>query len=230
MSGNDGFTKLLVHFSESDSAFMDTSAGGVHGLATNSGVVWDNVNTKFGSTGLFGSGNLSWPTSPDWNLGTDKFTIDWWQLGGSQPFAFYSGVAFDWRGGLYPGGQGMRFQIYKLTGGYFEFTFAYPGDYNPAIWNHWAVVRNGDIANDWFVFVNGISQALTLNSGSWADTLELDYGSPVLNIGGGWVGMGAGNLDEFRLSKGIARWTSNFTPPIIPYGGRSVFPMPCYPR
>jgi hypothetical protein len=26
-----------------------------------------------------------------------------------------------------------------------------------------------------------------------------------------------GWLDEFRISKGIARWTSNFTPPTAPY-------------
>jgi hypothetical protein len=28
---------------------------------------------------------------------------------------------------------------------------------------------------------------------------------------GGW-------LDEIRVSKGIARWTANFTPPASPYG------------
>jgi hypothetical protein len=27
-----------------------------------------------------------------------------------------------------------------------------------------------------------------------------------------------GYIDEFRISKGIARWTSNFTPPTAPYG------------
>ena len=27
-----------------------------------------------------------------------------------------------------------------------------------------------------------------------------------------------GYLDELRISKGIARWTSNFTPPVVPYG------------
>jgi len=29
-----------------------------------------------------------------------------------------------------------------------------------------------------------------------------------------------GWMDEFRISKGIARWTANFTPPISEYGAR----------
>jgi hypothetical protein len=30
-------------------------------------------------------------------------------------------------------------------------------------------------------------------------------------------GLLAGFIDELRISKGIARWTSNFTPPTAPY-------------
>jgi hypothetical protein len=31
------------------------------------------------------------------------------------------------------------------------------------------------------------------------------------------VGYFAGWMDEIRMSKGVARWTANFTPPAAPY-------------
>jgi hypothetical protein len=33
----------------------------------------------------------------------------------------------------------------------------------------------------------------------------------------GSIGRYSGMLDEFRVSKGIARWTADFTPPTQPY-------------
>ena len=65
----------------------------------------------------------------------------------------------------------------------------------------------------------GGALALTLFSGSYSASVP-DASVPLeiarRNIGGsecyfnGW-------LDEFRVSKGIARWTANFTPPAAPY-------------
>ena len=42
-----------------------------------------------------------------------------------------------------------------------------------------------------------------------------------------WIGSDGGStyldgyLDEFRISKGIARWTANFSPPDAPYSGNT---------
>jgi hypothetical protein len=68
------------------------------------------------------------------------------------------------------------------------------------------------------VYRDGVSQTLT------SDTVGSVSGSTDdLRIGLGYAGAGYGTsyfkdyLDEFRISKGIARWTSNFTPESGPY-------------
>jgi hypothetical protein len=81
-------------------------------------------------------------------------------------------------------------------------------------WYHIAVVRSSGV---FYTFVNGVSNELTLNFGEYdADLTDLaavlKFGQENNNV---WLN---GHLDEFRVSKGIARWTANFTPPTKPYG------------
>jgi hypothetical protein len=75
-------------------------------------------------------------------------------------------------------------------------------------WNHFAVVRNGSTIT---VYANGSSIGSFTESG-------------VINSGGGPLRVGESNhtgyqfappmyLDEFRITKGVARYTGNFTPP-----------------
>jgi hypothetical protein len=80
-------------------------------------------------------------------------------------------------------------------------------------WYHVALVRSG---NSWYIFQNGSQLGSTVtNSGAIQDYSGSVYigkygfdKSPLYFSG--W-------LDEFRVSKGIARWTSNFTPPASAY-------------
>ena len=78
-------------------------------------------------------------------------------------------------------------------------------------WYHLAVTRN---VNNWKLFVSGetvasatVSYAVTNNT----STARIGYSSSN-------DGQFLGYIDEFRISKGVARWTSNFTPPTVPYG------------
>ena len=80
------------------------------------------------------------------------------------------------------------------------------------VWHHIAVVQNG---NDYYIFVDGILEATTSDADRAVNYTEYVYigmdgagGTPFyLN---GWI-------DEFSLTKGVARWTSDFTPPTAPY-------------
>jgi hypothetical protein len=82
-------------------------------------------------------------------------------------------------------------------------------------WNHIAFVKNGSVNS---IYLNGV------NVGS--NTVDLSSLNPnsKLYIGcsydpnlGGTVRYSKGYIDELCITKGIARWTSNFSPPSSEY-------------
>ena len=81
-----------------------------------------------------------------------------------------------------------------------------------------AVIRNG---SNWRVYVNGAVKIEATNS------VNLNNRHETFDIGR-WgntpsdVTYFAGYIDEFRISKGIARWISDFTPPASAYTPDSV--------
>ena len=73
------------------------------------------------------------------------------------------------------------------------------------IWYHIAMVRNGSIIT---LYVDGVSKGTISNSA----TLGFASGSSGLNRLGGGLN-DAMYIDEFRITKGVARYTTGFTPP-----------------
>jgi len=72
-------------------------------------------------------------------------------------------------------------------------------------WNHVAYTRNGSTLTR---YINGTANG----TATWSANLT---GSSFL-IGGstaGNVGYLTGNIDDFRITVGVARYTANFTPP-----------------
>ena len=75
-------------------------------------------------------------------------------------------------------------------------------------WYHFALVRSGSTVK---IYVNG-----TADSTTRSDSNSYAFGSDTLHIGGhpSLTSYGfQGYLDDFRLTIGLARYTSNFTPP-----------------
>lgn len=74
-------------------------------------------------------------------------------------------------------------------------------------WYHIAAVR---ASNNMSLFLNGVR-----NPGVFSDTTNL---STTYSVGGDAFSQPLkGFMDEFRLTNGVARYTSNFTPPIAPF-------------
>ena len=78
-------------------------------------------------------------------------------------------------------------------------------------WNHLAVVRNSGTLE---LFVNGVSQGTVSNSTNMNSAQEMMIGA------GRYSGEGAapttfvkGYMQDFRITTGLARYTTNFTPP-----------------
>jgi hypothetical protein len=77
-------------------------------------------------------------------------------------------------------------------------------------WNHIAVTRSGITVR---LFVNGIVVATNTSSLSLSNTLPLGVGIQTSSITNSLNGY----LSDTRITKGVARYTANFTPPTEPF-------------
>ena len=161
---------------------------------------------------IWGSNRIQYSAGVDFQYGTGDFTLEYW---------------------VFPTNPGVGKILYsQAIGGinYFLsgitstneafFTFALSGGgtsvLGPTVpdnsWSHVAVVRSQGVAR---VYVNGIS-GTPVNC-----TQDFNNITYPPNIGGYSHGPGTepmrGYIDEFRITKGVARYTANFTPPTAPF-------------
>ena len=171
---------------------------------------------KFGSKfGMFASGDYAGVSnSADFDFGTGDFTIDWWEyrLANSSACSAVCRDNNSYTGYLlgYCDGN-SHLQVYMTsTGSSWNMASAKSlGNLQLNGWHHFAIVRSGNI---FYTFQDGVqkdtwSSALAPRTGT-SDMLICDYA--------GYTGF-PGYMQELRVSKGIARWTSGFTPPSSPY-------------
>ena len=173
----------------------------------------DTAQSKFGgASGLFdGTGDyLSTGNSADWNFGTGDFTIDFWVRRDGDNNN-YNGLVSGYDGSgwvVYFSDADNKIRFYDGVA-----VRLLSGTIPNLTWTHITVVRNG---NSLVMYVNGTSVATydctgaTINSGGTG----LVVGRQNTNVNDFYF---KGWLDELRISKGVARWTSNFTPPTEPY-------------
>ncbi|MDP2941373.1 MAG: LamG-like jellyroll fold domain-containing protein, partial [Candidatus Omnitrophota bacterium] len=226
----DSFTKLLLHVDSLErsgsSHLLPDSSSANHPAALHGNARLDTTEKKFGLSSVFFDGQnsyLSLGTSPDWSFGSEDFTIDLWvkfkDLAGHPAQSFLTQ-----ENGRTPGKWG--FWDFSYNNGKLHLTFVDDADKDvgrfnvdfssPATdtWYHFAVEKKG---LDCYLFINGVSQQVNVST-PWAATLPR-YSGP-LYIGCNYTlraGFLDGWLDEIRVTKGLARWTSNFTPPSAPY-------------
>ena len=228
MAGIDSFTKLMLHM---NSDFSDSSGSG-H-TPTVSGATIDTSIKKFGAgSGKFvnaSSQYVSYPDSLDWFFGTDDFTIDLqlrltgvpertMLVNSFQTSSNYWFVEYD------DTLNKLRFANWLSSSYTVHWTVNWTASLNT--WYHIALVRKGTTINDWDFYINGtaITAGKTLVNGNWNGAVSDFAGNLFIGKHGQNVGYADGNIDELRISKGIARWTSNFTPPVSEYTLPFIYP------
>lgn len=233
--GNDSYTKLLLHMDGTDGGktFTDSSAS-AHVVFLQGNAQTSTAQKKFGTASALltdiTQDHLAFGDSSDWHLGggTGNFTIDMWVRFSSfesptQGLQWLIGQTSDGNNGwalrYEKNNPKLRFASYDTSGGtVYKIDITCP--WTPVVdtWYHVAVVRNGPTSSDHYIFINGISQGLTLEGGTWNGNIaDFSAGLRVGGIGGEWF---TGYEDEVRISN-MARWTSNFTPPAAAYGSCS---------
>jgi hypothetical protein len=186
------------------------------------------AQSKFGgaSVRFDGTGDyLSVPVNSDLSFGTANFTIECWFYiaANSSPNAdtnriaelisSANGFSNNWElqvtGNSSVTGSGLLFSnTVAGTGG----TISYTGTIIQSTWHHVAAVRSGTTTS---IYFNGTSVASgtlanqTVNQVNpiWVGGLNLPSYNHNLN----------GYIDDLRITKGIARYTANFTPPAAPF-------------
>lgn len=215
--GNDSSTKLLLHL-ENNITDSSPSARGV----TSSSMVFSTDIKKFGGySGLFDgvSSYLSVPASADWNFGTSDLTIDLWayfnDVSGTQDLlsqAVNGGDNQFWR--LFQSnGTSLTFRVANTSG---TTTIEVSGSVDLGInrWYHIALVRN---STSFKIYLNGVVAATTTSSVAFVAQASTDINIGRFGPGGSPTFYMNGYIDEIRISTGIARWTSDFTPPEYAY-------------
>lgn len=217
MAGIDEYTVLMLHCDGADASttFTDSSAS-AHTVTSVDDVQIDTAQKKFGTaSGLFDGtlDHLDIPDSSDWHLASGDFTIDCWirfnalPPNGGEANLFYQptdGSGSQCGTYIYNNAGTYSIQWYAELATvyvlYLEWTWTTP---TINTWYHVAVVRYG---SSWKAYVDGVSL------GEFTDSSTMPNCSSNVEIGilNGW-------LDEYRVSKGIARWTANFTPPTEAY-------------
>lgn len=211
----DSYTKLLIHFDGADAgtAYVAESGQTLTFVGT---AQLDTAQSKFGGSSLFLDGNSDYvtvPDSDDWSFGTGDFTIDFWiKFNALDKTQIFIGQYVDANNTWYCQiSSGNLLAIIFITGGTqkgYYYTTSAPG-FVVNTWYHVAFTRNG---GNCYMHVDGISLPLSVNVAF--DTNDVGNVASPLYIGtynttnfftDGWI-------DEVRISKGIARWTSNFTP------------------
>ena len=179
---------------------------------TNTGsIVSKFYNNFYGSSGAVDladmyTDRIEISASDDFNMGTGDFTIECW-IYPKDTSAVDSSLFVTHNGSTYFAlnfDPGNRFNIYlsassvqlNASEGLIEYTK----------WNHIALVRNGNVVK---LYVNGLSVESINHTGS----VGYSAASTTLCRIGGAGGSTAGNLymQDFRIYKGVAKYTDTFT-------------------
>jgi hypothetical protein len=207
---------LLVHFDTGNSTTIPDNSANAYVPASGS-MSTVSTQSKFGGkAGECRSGFndcLSYTHTSALDLTTGNFTIEVWvhfsSLTGTQTLVTKSTGT-----GLYPYNIRKEVTTNKFAAYFFNTGGSLLGPITgtttatTGVWYHIAVTRNG---NTFTLWVNGVSEGTPLTSSAALRTVS---GDPlwVGNYGGSSSGL-IGYLDDLRITKGVARYTSTFSPP-----------------
>lgn len=214
-------TRLLYKFTNAgiiDSAMMiNVETAGDTKIST--------TQSKFGGSSVYFDGTGDWLVcrdSPNQEFGAGNLTWEMWinTASSTQYATLYSRTPASFATGMWSwlmnhanstaGDLALYIADYSTSSPLLLTTGVNIRD---SAWHHIAVVRNG---SSWVLYVDGTSRA----TGTWAGTMvDIAYG-PYIGADQFYGRAFAGYIDDFRITKGYARYTANFTPPASAFASK----------
>jgi len=221
MAVDDAYTVALLHMNGSDGSTTFTDESGKSWTAAANAQI-DTAQSKFGgASGLFdGTGDyISAPDSADWQLdggsNSNSWTVDMWIRFASDPSATAAPIvqqyvdASNYWAAFFAVDR-LYFRIRSGGTNIVDFSQAWSAAANQ--WYHLALVKDG--TNGYTFYVDGTKLTTNTDTDTMPDFNGALYLGRVITTAtyylDGWI-------DEVRISKGIARWTADFTPPTSEY-------------
>ena len=220
VAGDPNWSNVITLLDFSDNGTTDLSNTGVTSAIVGSGVSLSSTVTKFGGNSLYldGSAGVSYLNLTDsaYAMGTNNWTIEGWfypTSNAQQKALFTLSVA---AGSLtaaviatdYASDQALS--MYNGTG---QNMYNSPlNSFTTNNWHHIAVVRSSGTLK---LFIDGV-----LMSGTSAEYASNDTTSARIQLGG-WIVNNdrdfIGYIDSFRVTKGVARYTTTFSVPTLTF-------------
>ncbi|MBF0126643.1 MAG: LamG domain-containing protein [Magnetococcales bacterium] len=216
----DPWTVLLIH---GDGNIVDASPF-ARALTQINGAASSPTAPKFGSGSMFFDGDacVQLNGSTDFQFGTGHFTIDFWVKLGSTGANYQDFLQFAHYSIMIRSSSGKINLLLSFDGSSWGFNgLSSSAVFTANIWHHVALVRNGTAI---VAYVDGVPSITTTTSNAIyfditrkitiGGETNLDGVTPLTNY------LQNGYIDELRISKGIARWTADFSNalPTAPYG------------
>jgi hypothetical protein len=182
---------------------------------------WKGPPEPLGGASLVGDGNGDYVTAPDsadWDFGTDDFTIELWvnlaSVTGTEIFCMVStylnastGLSLQWRNDSYVS------SVWTIVNGWGDTQINAYATGTPEVdrWYHIAWAREGTTSR---LFLDGALVDTDTNSTNITGGTTMHIGclraaSPTFSV---W-----GNMDDVRITKGVARYTAAFDAPTRPH-------------
>lgn len=224
--GIDAYTVLMLHGDGADgSTTITDSSTSSHTVTAVGNAQIDTAYAKFGTGAIKFDGTGDYCTVPDhanWYLGADPFTIDlWWRpssIAGRQPFCGqYADADNRWYfHATNASPTTVYFEFIVRSGGANKAFYTSHAGYtiNIGDWYHIELVRT---ATNVYIFVNGVANEI--DEVTPISTNEVPNLEAVLEVGAhtNHTSVINGHIDEFRITKGKARHTANFSVPSTAY-------------
>lgn len=213
---------LLLHCDGTNGSTTFTDNSLINNTVTASGTTVSTSRFKFGTgSGLFSAGstsNLKLPAGATWNFSTGDWTVEM--------FVYLTAYNAQTSRLFQTGDGDLAVAIYMTVDnvGNLVLSASSNGVFPPNLfsgsaatkinrneWTHVAYVRNG---SEFTAYVNGVGTLIATTFSS------LYYSAAAVPVIGGQTSPQRsliGNIDEVRITKGVARYTSNFTPPAMAF-------------
>jgi hypothetical protein len=209
---------LLLHGdgANNSATFADNSPRVKTPSAVNGNTKISTTESKFNGASIAFDGNgdtLAYASTSDFLFGVGNFTIEFWawfnSTSSTQALTRQHGQTDQYQWSIYMPSTATVAYYLSSTGDTWNVASGVSfGTITTNNWIHVALVRNGSTFTP---YLNGVPGTTTTSSASlFATTSALLLGG---GIGGDWFN---GFIDDYRITKGVARYTANFSSALPP--------------